>query len=113
MGRLQNTSRFPSTVATATVRSVLHIDSRIAVSLIDIGLSGACSAPRDELHNANPVTEYRTYLSDVRGGMVGDMGFSLADFETYIAGLPKPDWTKIFAIVIEGHHEMFVRLAKR
>ena len=63
--------------------------------------------------NANPVTEYRTYLSDVRGGMVGDMGFSLADFETYIAGLPKPDWTKIFAIVIDDHHEMLVRLAKR
>jgi hypothetical protein len=67
----------------------------------------------DTSANADPITEYRTYLSDVRGGMVGDMGFSLADFETYIAGLSKPDWTKIFAIVIEDHHEMFVRLAKR
>jgi hypothetical protein len=30
--------------------------------------------------NADPITEYRTYLSHVGGGMVGDMGFSLADF---------------------------------
>jgi hypothetical protein len=63
--------------------------------------------------NANPVTAYRTYLRDVRGGMVGDMGFTLDDFKTYIAGLRKPEWKKIFAIVIEDHHEMFVRLAKR
>jgi hypothetical protein len=63
--------------------------------------------------NADPITEYRTYLSHVRGGMVGDMGFSLADFETYVAGLRKPDWKKIFAIVLEDHHGMFVRLAKR
>ena len=63
--------------------------------------------------NANPVTTYQTYLRDVRGGMVGDMGFSLDDFKTYIAGLRKPDWKKIFATVIEDHHEMFVRLSKR
>jgi hypothetical protein len=62
---------------------------------------------------ANPVTAYRTYLRDVRGGMVGDMGFTLDDFKTYIAGLRKPDWTKIFATVIADHHEMLVRLAKR
>jgi hypothetical protein len=61
----------------------------------------------------NPVTAYRTYLRDVQGGMVGDMGFSVADFETYIAGLWKPDWKRIFTTVIEDHHEMFVRLAKR
>jgi hypothetical protein len=47
------------------------------------------------------------------GGAVGDMGFALDDFKTYFAGLRKPDWTKIFAIVIEDHYEMFVRLAKR
>jgi hypothetical protein len=40
------------------------------------------------------------------------MGFTLDDFKIYIAGLRKPDWTKIFATVIEDHHEMFVRLAK-
>ena len=61
----------------------------------------------------NPVTAYRTYLIDVRGGMVGDTGFTLDDFKTYIAGLRKPDWTKIFATVIDDHHQMFVRLAKR
>jgi Leucine-rich repeat (LRR) protein len=42
--------------------------------------------------NANPKTEYRAYLVDVRGGMVGDMGFTLDDFKTYIAGLRKPNW---------------------
>jgi hypothetical protein len=63
--------------------------------------------------DANPATAYRTYLRDVRGGMVGDMGFTLDDFKTYIAGLRKPDWKKIFATVIADHHEMFVRLAKR
>jgi hypothetical protein len=63
--------------------------------------------------NANPVTAYRPYLADVRGGMVGDMGFTLDDFKTYIAGLRKPDWKKIFAAVIEDHHKMLVRLAKR
>jgi hypothetical protein len=52
-------------------------------------------------------------LADVRGGMVGDMGFTLDDFKTYIAGLRKPDWKKIFAAVIEDHHKMLVRLAKR
>jgi hypothetical protein len=63
--------------------------------------------------DADPITEYRTYLRDVRGGMVGDMGFTLDDFKTYIAGMRKPDWKKIFATVIADHHEMFVRLAKR
>ena len=42
-----------------------------------------------------------------------DMEFTLDDFKTYIAGLRKPDWKKIFATVIDDHHEMFVRLAKR
>jgi hypothetical protein len=70
--------------------------------------------PDDEMSaKANPMTAYRTYLRDVRGGMVGDMGFTLDDFKTYVAGLRKPDWKKIFATVIEDHHEMFVRLAKR
>jgi hypothetical protein len=63
--------------------------------------------------NADPTTEYRAYLSNVRGGMVGDMGFTLDDFKTYIAGLRKPNWKKIFATVIADHHEMLVRLAKR
>ena len=63
--------------------------------------------------NADPMREYRRYLADVRGGMVGDMGFTLDDFKTYIAGLRKPDWAKIIATVIEDHHEMLVRLAKR
>jgi hypothetical protein len=63
--------------------------------------------------NANPTTEYRTYLSNVRGGMVGDMGFALDDFKTYIAGLRKPDWAKMTATVINDYHEMLVRLAKR
>jgi hypothetical protein len=63
--------------------------------------------------DADAVAVYLTYLLDVRGGMVGDMWFTLDDFKTYIAGLRKPDWAKIFATVIEDHHEMFVRLAKR
>jgi hypothetical protein len=54
-----------------------------------------------------------TYKSHVAEGAVGDMGFSVADFETYVAGLRKPDWKRIFATVIEDHHETFVRLAKR
>ena len=45
--------------------------------------------------NAKPVTAYPTYLRDVRGGMVGDMGFTLDDFNTYIAGLRKPDWKNL------------------
>jgi hypothetical protein len=32
--------------------------------------------------NADPTTEYRAYLSNVRGGMVGDMQFTLDDFRT-------------------------------
>jgi hypothetical protein len=63
--------------------------------------------------NANPATEYRAYLANVRGGMVGDMGFTLDDFKTYIAGLREPDWAKMIATVIADHHEMLVRLAKR
>ena len=63
--------------------------------------------------DADPTTEYRAYLAHVQGGMVGDMGFTLDDFKTYIAGLRKPDWKKIFATVIADHHEMLVRLAKR
>jgi hypothetical protein len=63
--------------------------------------------------NADPATEYRAYLSNVRGGMVGDMRFTLDDFKTYIAGLRKPDWAKMIATVIDDYHEMLVRLAKR
>jgi hypothetical protein len=63
--------------------------------------------------DADAVAVYLTYLLDVRVGMVGDMWFTLDDFKTYIAGLRKPDWAKIFATVIEDHHEMFVRLVKR
>jgi hypothetical protein len=44
--------------------------------------------------NADPTTEYLAYLANVRRGMVGDMGFSLDDFKTYIVGLRKPDWAK-------------------
>jgi hypothetical protein len=43
----------------------------------------------------NPVTAYRTYLGDVRGGMVGDMGFTLDDFRTCIGGLRKPGWKTV------------------
>jgi hypothetical protein len=61
--------------------------------------------------HANPVTAYRAYLRDGQGGTVGDMGFTVDDFKTYIAGMRKPDWKKIFATVIDDHHEIFVRLA--
>jgi hypothetical protein len=44
--------------------------------------------------------------------MVGDIGFSVADFEAYVAGLRKPDWAKIFKTVMDDHHEMLARLAK-
>ena len=37
--------------------------------------------------DADPMAEYLTYLADVRGGAVGDMGFTLEDFTRYIAGL--------------------------
>ena len=37
--------------------------------------------------NADPMAEYLTYLADVRGGAVGDMGFTSEDFKRYIAGL--------------------------
>jgi hypothetical protein len=72
-----------------------------------------CDPMGDMSPNADPATEYRVYLSNVRGGMVGDMGFTLDDFKTYIAGLRKPDWAKIFQTVIDDHHEMIVRMAKR
>jgi len=39
--------------------------------------------------NADPMAKYLTYLADVRGGAVGDMGFTLQDFQRYIAGLCK------------------------
>ena len=39
--------------------------------------------------NADPMAEYLTYLADVRGGAVGDMGFRSEDFKRYIAGLRK------------------------
>jgi hypothetical protein len=32
----------------------------------------------DMSSNADPMAEYLTYLADVRGSAVGDMGFSLA-----------------------------------
>ena len=63
--------------------------------------------------NADPTTEYQAYLTDVREGVVGDMGFTLNDFKTYIAGLREPDWEKLIATVIADHHEMLIRLAKR
>ena len=58
-------------------------------------------------------TGWVSACSSVRGGMVGDMGFTFDDFKIYIAGLRKPDWAKIFKTVIDDHHEMLVRLAKR
>jgi hypothetical protein len=39
--------------------------------------------------NADPLVEYTNYLSDVKSGMVGDMGFTLEDFELYIASLQR------------------------
>jgi hypothetical protein len=39
--------------------------------------------------------EYQTYLLDIRGGMIGNMGLPLADFKAYIAGLRNPDLAKI------------------
>ena len=43
----------------------------------------------DMYADADPMAEYLTYLSHVRIGVVWDMGFSLEDFKTYIAGLRK------------------------
>jgi hypothetical protein len=40
------------------------------------------------------------------------MGFSAADFETYLAGLQQTDLAKIFTTLIADHHEMLVRPAK-
>lgn len=37
--------------------------------------------------DADPIAEYLTYLVDVRGGAVGDMGFRSEDFTRYIAGV--------------------------
>jgi hypothetical protein len=39
--------------------------------------------------DADPMTVYLTYLADVHGGAVGDMGFTLEDFQRYIDGLQK------------------------
>jgi hypothetical protein len=44
---------------------------------------------REISRNADRLVEYTSYLSDVRSGTVGDMGFVLADFERYIASLPE------------------------
>ena len=63
--------------------------------------------------NAAPVTAYRTYLSDVRGGIVGDMGFTLGDSKPTAPGCGNLIGRKILATVIEDHHEMLVRMAKR
>ena len=63
--------------------------------------------------NANPVTHTGLTCAMSEGGMVGDMGFTVDDFKTYIAGLRRPDWEKVFATVIDDHHEMFVRLPQR
>jgi hypothetical protein len=37
--------------------------------------------------DADPLATYLTYLADVRGGDVGDMGFTIDDFKRYIVGL--------------------------
>jgi hypothetical protein len=39
--------------------------------------------------DADPVAAYLTSLEDTRLGAVGEMGFTLEDFKTYIAGLRK------------------------
>jgi hypothetical protein len=44
---------------------------------------------REISRNADPLVEYTNYLSDVKSGMVGDMGFTLEDFELYIASLQR------------------------
>jgi hypothetical protein len=52
--------------------------------------------PDDDMPgDADPMAEYLTYLADVRGGAVGDMGFTLEDFKRYIAGLRKRPRGKI------------------
>ena len=43
----------------------------------------------DMYADADPMAEYLKYLSHVRIGVVWDMGFTLEDFKTYIAGLRK------------------------
>jgi hypothetical protein len=72
-----------------------------------------CDPDGDISPNANPVEECLTYMSHVAHGAVGNMGFSAADFETYLAGLQQTDLAKIFTTLIADHHEMLVRLAKR
>lgn len=42
---------------------------------------------QDILRGADATAEYLRYFSDVEGGAVGDMKFTLADFERYIASL--------------------------
>jgi hypothetical protein len=44
---------------------------------------------RGILRGADATVEYLRYLADVEGGAIGRMGFTLADFEKYIAGLKK------------------------
>jgi len=36
---------------------------------------------------ADPEDEYARYIGDVAGGFIPDMGFTLRDFQVYIAGL--------------------------
>jgi hypothetical protein len=45
--------------------------------------------PGQEILSAesDPMAAYLTYLADVTGGAVGNMGFTLEDFKRYIAGL--------------------------
>jgi hypothetical protein len=40
--------------------------------------------------SADPMTEYLSYFGDVRGGAVGDMGFTLDDLKRYYS----PDWPR-------------------
>jgi hypothetical protein len=44
---------------------------------------------------ADPMAEFLTYLSHVRGAAVRDMEFTLDDFKRYIAGLRKNPKGKI------------------
>ena len=44
----------------------------------------------ENINQFDPLSEYRTYLRDVRGGMVGDMGFTRDDFKNVPANDRKP-----------------------
>ena len=48
-----------------------------------------CDPDGEMSPNADPLSAYLTYVADVRGGAVGEMGFTLHDFEEYIARLPQ------------------------